>query len=158
MNSISFKLGALILSLFVIVFIPLGFVMAQIFQSYSYAHLTEETNELALMYGNYIEQSENTSIELLLSVTGEDTSREVLILNRHGETLHATSDINLSQVISGQAEEQWFTDKETNRHYFYATQSFDTVDGPMNVYVLTPTNMMGSAFTQLNSALIFFRA
>lgn len=156
MNTIFYKLGGAITILFLVVLLPLGFVMLEIFQNYNHTHLKEETKEMASQYAIMLAASDRPYIELLVDSLSTETEREIIVFDQT-ETVVELSGIESFRPhknLSATGEIGSYVDPETNQHYFYAGKPVsDNSTG--SIYVFSPSNMMNSSAVQVQNALLF---
>ncbi|RSL29827.1 sensor histidine kinase [Salibacterium salarium] len=155
MNTIFYKLGGAITTLFLVVLLPLGFVMLEVFHNYNHTHLKEETKEMASQYAIMLAAADRPDIELLVDSMSSKTVREIIVFDQ-AETVLVSSGIGSfgpHKNLSGTGEIGSYVDPETNQHYFYAGKPVS--DKSMSsIYVFSPSNMMNSSAVQVKNALL----
>ncbi|RBW67495.1 sensor histidine kinase [Bacillus taeanensis] len=86
-NRIEIKLGGSILMLFLVVLLPLGFVIDQIFTGFYYTQAKSEIGHLSTRYANYIHSVEDEEILTMFEQLANLTHTELYIINKNGEIL-----------------------------------------------------------------------
>jgi signal transduction histidine kinase len=86
-NRIEVKLGSSILMLFLVVLLPLGFVIDQIFTGFYYTKAKSEIDHLSTRYANYIHSVEDAEILRMFEQLANLTHTELYIINKNGEVV-----------------------------------------------------------------------
>ena len=158
MNTIFVKLVASIIILFLIVLLPLGFTINQIFINFNHSHLREETVEMVRMYSKLAEEIEdqNQKVNHIVDSISIDTTREIIITNDEGEIIGNSgisgfiTDSNTSAI--GTIKE--FMDPHTRQEYFYSSQLMSTSSEKQEIHLFTPINTMHKTVEKLQDAII----
>ncbi|EZH64191.1 sensor histidine kinase [Geomicrobium sediminis] len=157
MNAIFYKLSGSILVLLLIVLLPLGFMMNQIFINFNHAHLQEETGELASKYAQLLGVFEASDISYFVNSMSSETAMELVVFNQEGEIIgnSGISGFTQSEEPSTQSEQRVYTDTETGVDYFYSGRRVENTSADTGeVYIFSPTNLMGNSAGQVQNALI----
>lgn len=157
MNSIFYKLGGSIMALFLIVLIPLGFVMNQIFTNFNHTHLREETEEMASQYAVLFAIINEQGINLLVDSISSETSMEIVVFDQYGNVTGNSGINGFSQggQLLAQGETGSFTDQKEGQEYFYSGKIVQ--HAPTNIeaiYIFSPSDLMGESAFQVRNALI----
>lgn len=99
MNRIMFKVGGTIISLFLVILLPLGFVVDQIFSGFYYNKMQAEIDQLSSRYADTIAQSSNPMTTKMIEMMGNFTGTKLVIVNSIGESIAIA---NLPSTISTQ--------------------------------------------------------
>ncbi|WP_240375645.1 HAMP domain-containing sensor histidine kinase [Bacillus piscicola] len=150
MNSIFYKLGGAITILFLVVLLPLSFVILEIFHHYNDTHLKEETEEMAAQYAVLLSSEDKAEIEKLVDSISE-TKREIIVFDQAGHVI-ATS--GMEHFTPGKSETGIYTDPSTNRSYLYAEEAMTgTAEKNGAIYVFSPADMMSGSAVRIRNAL-----
>ncbi|RKD76257.1 signal transduction histidine kinase [Sinobaca qinghaiensis] len=154
MNTIFLKLFGSVLFLFLIVLLPLGFVVQQIFSTYNESHLQEETAELAQQQADLLPLLDERRLGLLVDALSENTAREIALAGANGEIETSSGVEEFSPAALG--AEGTYQDEASGREYYYAeaeaaSNSFDVT----SVYVFSPKHLLGGSMNELLLALIW---
>jgi signal transduction histidine kinase len=98
-NKITLKLGGAIMILFLVVLLPLGFIINQIFSNFYYSKVQEEIGELSSKYAGTITTLDDQKILDMFKTLAVLTNKEIYIINEKGETVtySTVQDIHLSE-------------------------------------------------------------
>ncbi len=145
------------MALFMIVLLPLGFVLNQIFTNFNYAHIQEETEERASQYAVLLAGIDESNIALLVKSMASETVQEVVILDENGNVV-GNSGINefaLGERLPAQGTRGSFTDTVNGQDYFYSRKPVpsDSVNAG-EIYIFSPSDLMGNSAVQVRNALI----
>jgi signal transduction histidine kinase len=149
-NRIDVKLGATIISLFLVVLLPLGFVIDQIFSGFYYNKVKEETNELSSRYANILAKNHSPMTIHMIKMMSEFSQIELFISDPQGKIV-ASSGIspsfaeelfipeNEQMVLSrGQIVEKIYKDPLSGEHYLvYGKSASNNGTFYGGVYVLS---------------------
>lgn len=152
MNTIFLKLFGSVLFLFLIVLLPLGFVVQQIFSTYNESHLQEETAELAQQQADLLPLLDERRLGQLVDALSENTAREIALAGANGE-IETSSGVE-EFPPAGLDAEGTYQDEASGREYYYAeaeavSNSFDV----KSVYVFSPKHLLGGSMNELLLAL-----
>lgn len=86
-NSIVIKLGASIFTIILIILLPLGFIMNQIFSGFYYNKVQEQLNELSSRYAKSITSVDDEEILHTFEVLANLTDQEILIVDEQGTVI-----------------------------------------------------------------------
>ncbi|QDI91404.1 HAMP domain-containing histidine kinase [Salicibibacter halophilus] len=155
MNRIFYKLGGSIMILFLIVLLPLGYVMVQIFTNYNEVHLYEETDEMASQYANLLAVIDDPDIELLVQSMDRETSRKMVIIDQNGNVVEDSGirGFHPSEHAALQGEAGRFTDPNDHQEYIYAGEQVQG-DDIGEVIIFSPSNLMDQSAIQVQQALL----
>ncbi|WP_158736705.1 HAMP domain-containing sensor histidine kinase [Alteribacillus sp. YIM 98480] len=154
MNTIFYKLGGAITILFLVVLLPLGFVMLEIFNNYNHTHLKEETEEMASQYAIMLSAADRLDVDLLVDSMSTETVREIIVFDQTETIIESSGMESFSprKKSSGTEEIGSYIDPKTNQHYFYAGKP--VLDNAIaSIYVFSPSNMMSSSAVRVQNAL-----
>ncbi|TRM12139.1 HAMP domain-containing histidine kinase [Lentibacillus cibarius] len=109
MNKIVLKLGGAIMTLFLVVLLPLGYITNEIFTNFYYSHAQKEVGELSKKYAKAINSLENEETINMFKVLSGLTNNDILILNANGNVVASSgiktanlSDEEMNQLLAGQ--------------------------------------------------------
>ncbi|MFB5660338.1 ATP-binding protein [Alteribacillus sp. HJP-4] len=158
MNTIFFKLSSSIILLFLIVLLPLGFVLNQIFTNYSYHHLQEETEELASQQAALLSGIETNDLESFTDSLAENTEREIIILDEKNMILSESENI---RGFSPKTDEKELSSNgqvvNQNNHQSYFAAAGEVTGNSSEaaeIYIFTPVDLMNGSVTEVRYALI----
>lgn len=97
-NRIVLKLGGTIIVLFLVVLLPLGFIINQIFSGFYYNEVEQEIDRLSTRYANTITSLKDPQILNMFETLANLTNNEIYIVNAKGE-------VAANSGVSGLAEE-----------------------------------------------------
>ncbi|MFZ3580136.1 ATP-binding protein [Virgibacillus sp. DJP39] len=124
MNKIVLKLGGTIMTLFLVVLLPLGYVANQIFTNFYYSQVQEEIGELSQKYARTITSLEDETIIDMFKNLAELTNKEIYIIDANGKVVADTgirianlTDEDISQLEEGQSIRKKFEDSKAGRTY-----------------------------------------
>ena len=83
-NSIVVKLGASILVIVLIILLPLGFIINEIFSGFYYSKMQEQIHELSNRYANSITSLEDKNILHMFELLADMTDQEIVIVDDQG--------------------------------------------------------------------------
>lgn len=157
MNSIFYKLGGSIMALFLIVLLPLGFVIEQVFTNFNHAHLQDETEEMASQYAMLLAIIDDEGINLLMESMSSETAMEVVVLDQSREIV-GNSGINgfmQGGERANKGETGSFTDQKDGQEYFYSGKIVQNSSTDVEeIYIFSPSDLMGESAFQVQNALI----
>jgi signal transduction histidine kinase len=123
-NKIVLKLGGTIMILFLVVLLPLGFVINQIFSNFYFSKVQEETEQLSEKYASTIPSLENPMMLHMFETLADLTNKETVIIDDKMQVVanSGVQGVNLSkdeidQLLAGQPFTKRFEDTETKRNY-----------------------------------------
>lgn len=154
MNTIFLKLFGSVLFLFLIVLLPLGFVVQQIFSTYNESHLQEETAELARQQADLLPLLDEQSLPLLVEALAENTAREIVLIGADG-TIEASTDVD-GFTAAGRDPAGMYRDETNDRDYYYAEAEVEANPFQVtSVYVFSPRHLLGESMNDLLLALLW---
>lgn len=149
-NRVDVKLGATIILLFLVVLLPLGFVIDQIFSGFYYNKVQEETNELSSRYANILANNRNPMTVQMIGMMAEFSELNLFITDRDGKIVTSTDlptsfleDSTIPEderrlLSSGQPVEKIFKDPVSGNHYLvYGKSATEKGTFYGGVYVLS---------------------
>ncbi|SDJ18337.1 sensor histidine kinase [Alteribacillus bidgolensis] len=157
MNTIFYKLGGSIVILFLVVLLPLGFVMWEIFHNYNQAHLKEETEEMAAQYAAMFKTMDELDVELFTDSISAETVREIVVFDQTEEIIETSGIYGFkpNDTLPTQGETGTYTDPTNNQTYFYAGKTiFDVSSDMVSIYVFSPSGIMRNSAYQVQNALL----
>lgn len=149
-NRVDVKLGATIILLFLVVLLPLGFVIDQIFSGFYYNKVQEETNELSSRYANILANNRNPMTVQMIGMMAEFSELNLFITDPDGKIV-AYTDLPTSfleestipederrLLSSGQSVEKIYKDPLSGDHYLvYGKSATEKGTFYGGVYVLS---------------------
>ncbi|SDI57136.1 Signal transduction histidine kinase [Natribacillus halophilus] len=135
--------------LFLIVLLPLGYVMVQIFTNYNEAHLYEDTEEMASHYATILAEVANPDIEPLIQSMDQETPRKIMITDPSGNVVE---DCGISGFHPPEHDIGTFTDPNDQQEYIYAGEQVED-DDIGEVFVFSPSDLMDQSAIQVQHAL-----
>jgi signal transduction histidine kinase len=87
LNRIDVKLGVTIILLFLVVLLPLGFVIDQIFSSFYYNKVQEENEQLSTHYANILATNRNPMTLQMIEMMAQFSKINLYIVDTRGEIL-----------------------------------------------------------------------
>ena len=155
MNRIFYKLSGSIMILFLIVLLPLGYVMVQIFTNYNEVHLYEETDEMASQYATLLAVVDDPDIEPLVQSMDRETARKMVIIDPNGNVVEDSGirGFHPSDHSTSQAEAGRFIDPNDRQEYIYAGEQVQN-DDIGEVFVFSPSDLMDESSIQVQHALL----
>lgn len=165
-NRISLKLGVTILLLLLIVLLPLGFVIDQIFLGFYYSQVQEDIDELSSLYAEAIADSPNSMIIRVIEMMGEFSQVPLYIVNAEGQLIAnsgvpgITSQTRLSAkeletLAEGQSIKREYQDTGSGHRFLVSgapVHDEDTFLG--GVYVLSSIEDIYQSIDQVRQVLI----
>ncbi|QQK76670.1 HAMP domain-containing histidine kinase [Salicibibacter cibarius] len=149
MNRIFYKLGGSIMILFLIVLLPLGYVMIQIFTNYNDVHLYEDTEEMASHYATILAVVDDSDIEPLIQSLDHETPRKIMITDPSGNVVE---DCGISGFHPPEHDVGTFTDPNDQQEYIYAGEQVQGNDIG-EVFIFSPSDRMDQSTVQIQQAL-----
>jgi signal transduction histidine kinase len=128
MNRIDVKLGATIILLFLVILLPLGFVIDQIFSGFYYKKVQEETHQLSTNYAEIIAKNRSPMTLHMMGMMANFATTTLFIIDKQGKVivnsgveglpLGTTIPINELQVLrEGQYIKNNYEDPVSGKHY-----------------------------------------
>ncbi|MFZ3576698.1 ATP-binding protein [Virgibacillus sp. DJP39] len=162
MNKIVLKLGGTIMTLFLVVLLPLGYVANQIFTNFYYSQVQEEIGDLSQKYARNITSLEDEKIIDMFKNLAELTNKEIYITNANGKVI-ADSGVqmaNLSQrainqLANGQTIQKKFDSINTGESYLgsgHPITKSNTFQG--SLFVLASINDVQGPVQKIRDLLI----
>ncbi|QQK80041.1 HAMP domain-containing histidine kinase [Salicibibacter cibi] len=149
MNRIFYKLGGSIMILFLIVLLPLGYVMIQIFTNYNDLHLYEDTEEMASQYATLLAADDDLNLEFLIQSMDDETSRKMVIIDSNGNIVE---DSGISGFHNPEDNMGTFTDLNDQQEYIYVGEQVQGNDMG-EVFIFSPSDRMDQSTVQIQHAL-----
>jgi signal transduction histidine kinase len=150
LNRVDVKLGATIILLFLVVLLPLGFVIDQIFSGFYYNKVQEETDQLSSRYANILAQNRNAMTVHMIKMMAEFSDIKLFITDPQGNIVASTdlpaSFFKESTILedeqkvlsSGQPVEKIYKDPSSGDHYLvYGKPAIDRNTFYGGVYILS---------------------
>ncbi|SDJ15184.1 sensor histidine kinase [Natribacillus halophilus] len=155
MNRIFYKLSGSIMILFLIVLLPLGYVMIQIFTNYNEVHLYEETEEMASQYATLLAVVDDPDIEPLVQSMDRETARKMVIIDPNGNVVEDSGihGFHPSDHSTSQGEAGKFIDPNDRQEYIYAGERVQN-DDIGEVFIFSPSDLMDESAIQVQHALL----
>lgn len=130
LNRIDVKLGATIILLFLVVLLPLGFVIDQIFSSFFYNKVQEEIDQLSTHYANILATNRNPMTLNMIEMMGQFSKINLYIVDTQGNIIATSTPLDqltqdefvitneeLRILASGQPVERIVEDPISGDHY-----------------------------------------
>ncbi len=128
-NKIVLKLGGTIMILFLVVLLPLGFIINQIFTNFYFDKVQEETEELSMKYARTLESMDNPMMLNMFETLAELTSKEIVILNEEQQIIanSGVQTLDLSenewdQLVAGRSVTKQMEEPVTDKNYLVSGQ------------------------------------
>ncbi|MBM7634006.1 sensor histidine kinase [Geomicrobium sediminis] len=155
MNKIFYKLGVSMMILFLIVLLPLGYVMILIFTNYNEVHLYEETDEMAAQYATLITVIDDPDIELLVQSMDRVTARKMVIIDPNGNVVEDSgiSGFHPSEHTTSPRETGKFIDPNDRQEYIFAGERVQN-DDIGGVFIFSPSDLMDQSAIQVQQAFL----
>jgi signal transduction histidine kinase len=186
LNRVDVKLGATIILLFLVVLLPLGFVIDQIFSGFYYNKVQEETDQLSSRYANILAQNRNSMTIHMIKMMAEFSEITLFITDPQGKIVTSTdlpasffkesiiSGDEQKALSSGQPVEKIYKDPSSGDHYLvygkpainkntlyggvYILSSIEDVyRSVQNVRYLLVLSGVGALFLALGFTFVFSR-
>ena len=160
-DKIVLKLGGIIMILFLVVLLPLGFVVNQIFSGFYLSEIQEETEVLSQRYARIITSLENPMTHSMFESLADLTNKEVIIIDKEkkevtnsGVSGFAISEREFNELLSGHSITKQF-EETTNKHKFYVSgHPISTSDDFIGaVFVLTSVDGIYDSVSKVRNFL-----
>ncbi|MBF0706561.1 HAMP domain-containing histidine kinase (plasmid) [Alkalihalobacillus hwajinpoensis] len=161
-DKIVLKLGGIIMILFLVVLLPLGFVVNQIFSGFYFNEIQEETEVLSQRYARTIKSIENPMTHSMFESLADLTNKEVIILNKEkkevtnsGVSGFAISEGEFNELLSGNPITKQI-EEIPNKHKFYVSGHPISTSGDFigAVFVLTSVDGIYDSISKVRNFLI----
>ncbi|MDK8642993.1 HAMP domain-containing sensor histidine kinase [Niallia taxi] len=164
-NRIVIKLGGTILLLFLMVLLPLGFVIDRAFSGFYYQEVRAEIEDLSSRYAESIAASNNPQTPYMLEMMSEFSKIKLYIVDAQG-TIIVTSgvpssvqgtlipDEEVQTLLQGKSVEKEFIEPLDNQRYLVSGTpiiSKDQFNG--GVYVVSSVNVIDESLEKIRSML-----
>lgn len=162
MNKIVLKLGGTIMTLFLVVLLPLGYVANQIFTNFYYNQVQEEISELSQKYALTLPSLNDDTIIQMFKTLAELTNKEIYIVDAEGKVVTDSGIqlINLSQediklLSGGQSVQKIFHNSDADNNYLGSGHPIVQSDGFKGAFfVLAPINDIQEPVEKIRDLLI----
>ncbi|MFT8321134.1 MAG: HAMP domain-containing sensor histidine kinase [Bacillus sp. (in: firmicutes)] len=164
-NRIGLKLGIAILLLFLMVLLPLGFVIDRFFFGFYYKEVRTEIEELSSRYAESIETSRNPQTPFMLEMMAEFSNIKLYIVDTEG-TIIANSGIHslvkgssipvdeLKNLSQGKSVEKEFKDLVDNQRYLVSGKPIISQNQFYGgVYVVSSVKAIDQSLEKIRSML-----
>lgn len=164
LNRIVFKLGGTIMLLFIMVLLPLGFVMNQIFSGFYYGKVREDIDRLSARYAQFIAQSPDPMTVDMVEMMARFSEVKLYIVDNRGNlvasdvpglTEQAVSDQELSALSRGKSIEKVYRDPSSGNRFLVLGQPIlrgqDFFGG---VYVLSSIDRIDQSLQIVRNLLV----
>ncbi|QZT33217.1 HAMP domain-containing histidine kinase [Caldalkalibacillus thermarum TA2.A1] len=149
LNRIDVKLGVMIMLLFLVLLLPLGFVINQIFSGFYYTKVQEETSRLSAQYAQLLANNRNEMMIPMIEMMAQFSQVRIFIINPEGQIIAVANVPGLNKGDSimleeldalalGQTIETTYTDPEGKPYYLTGTPIMDQHSFYGGVFVLSP--------------------
>ncbi|MEA3321485.1 MAG: ATP-binding protein [Bacillota bacterium] len=165
-NSIVIKLGASILTIILIILLPLGFIMNQLFSGFYFNSVQEQLNELSSRYANTITSVEDKGILHMFEILADMTEQEIVIVDERG-TVVANSGLQslpkglriqkdeLSILINNSVVQKELYDKQTDKRYLSVGKPIFTEQQFIGgIFVLASVEDMYQSIDMIKNSII----
>ncbi|MEB1807407.1 MAG: HAMP domain-containing histidine kinase [Bacillaceae bacterium] len=89
-NRIDVKLGLTMISIFILVLLPTGFVIDQVFCNFYYNKAREEAHQLSANYARILASDKGYMSTHMIDMASEITQTKIFLLNQHGQMVSYT--------------------------------------------------------------------
>ncbi|MFC4324247.1 sensor histidine kinase [Litchfieldia salsa] len=165
-NRIVIKLGASILTIILIILLPLGFIMNQLFSGFYYNKVQDQLNDLSNRYANTITSVEDQDILQMFEVLADMTDQEIIIVNEQG-TVVANSGLpslpkgleiqedELSRFINNSVVQNELYDEQTDKRYLSVGKPIILDDQFIGgIFVLASVEEMYQSIDMITNSII----
>ncbi|MFC5711896.1 ATP-binding protein [Thalassorhabdus alkalitolerans] len=164
-NRISVKLGAIIITLFLLVLLPLGFVINQILSGFFHQQLEEETSQLSSHYASLIENNQDDMIVPMIQRMAELSQIPMYITNAEGEVIalahlagveegQLITQEEMTELLAGRTVESLYEDPEGQSYYAIGTPFFSENSFEGSVFVLSTMEGLEQSLLQVRNLLL----
>ncbi|GGK12751.1 two-component sensor histidine kinase [Caldalkalibacillus thermarum] len=148
LNRIDVKLGVMIMLLFLVLLLPLGFVINQIFSGFYFTKVQEETSRLSAQYAQLIARHPDHMMIPMIEMMAQFSQVRIFIINPEGQIIAVANVPGLNKGDSimleeldalalGQTIETTYTDPEGKPYYMTGTPIMDQQSFYGGVFVLS---------------------
>ncbi|MDQ0339070.1 signal transduction histidine kinase [Caldalkalibacillus uzonensis] len=148
LNRIDIKLGVAMMLFFLVLLLPLGFVINQIFSGFYYTKVQEETSRLSAQYAQLLANNRNEMMIPMIEMMAQFSQARVFIINPEGQ-VSAVANVpglnkgdsimmeKLDALALGQTIQTTYTDPEGTPYYMTGTPIMDQQSFYGGVFVLS---------------------
>lgn len=166
-NQIVIKLGATIIFLFLIVLVPVGFVIERIFSGFYYSEVREENDKLSTHYTQVIAANNNyPEMVSMIEMMANFSNVNLYIIDRNGQVIAKTGvpyiekgtyvpDQELRLLIAGKPIEKEYADPLLQKRYLVSGKPlFFANDFSGGVYVVAPVEQIDQSLQKVRAMLL----
>lgn len=164
-NSIVIKLGAIILTIILIILLPLGFIMNQIFSGFYYNKVQEQLNDLSSRYANTITSVKDEDILHMFEILADMTNQEIIIVDEKGAVVGNSGfprlpkglgiQEELSKLVNNSMVQKEFYDEKTDKRYLSVGKPIFTKQHFIgSIFVLASVEEMYQSIEMIKKSII----
>ncbi|MDQ0859906.1 HAMP domain-containing protein [Bacillus sp. V2I10] len=165
LNSITVKLGGIIMILFLAVLFPMVYTIDQLFRGFYYNQKQEEINYFASKYTETIKDVEDESSYHMFEMLSNISNSDLFVFNREGKILKSTGIMDfregnevkeeiLSPILDKKDLKMEYSDRKTDNRYLIAAKPI-IINNEINGGLVVVSNMesINSSVEQVRSWL-----
>ncbi|OPA75253.1 two-component sensor histidine kinase [Paenibacillus selenitireducens] len=163
-NRIGVKLGLIIMSVFLVVLLTLGFVMNQLFTNFYYKEMKADVEELTAHFA-MMASTHDASTDEMINTFAEFSNVSIFLLNTNGELLahsghHEVTDRafvhpeDFKKLSEGVLMNEEHRDPSGTRYFVSAREVLVDQESPNYMYVLASTEAMDKSIANVRYLLI----